>query len=589
MGHAGQAEQLKGTDPLYALRHSAAHIMAQAVRRLYPDVKLAIGPPIEEGFYYDLDLPVRLTDEDLAKIEAEMAKIIRENHPFQQSFMPKAQAQAMLRQRGERYKLEILDGIADGKVSFYTDGEFVDLCEGPHVRSTGEVKAVKLLNVAGAYWRGDEHRPQLQRIYGTAYATSQELQAHLHRLEEAKRRDHRRLGVELGLFSFEDVAGPGVVFYHPKGALVRSLIEDEVKRRHLARGYQLVATPHIFRTDIWKQSGHLEYYKDYMFLFESEQQGFGIKPMNCPGHILIYKARRYSYRELPLRFFEMGTVYRNEKSGVLHGLLRVRGFTQDDAHIFLREDQLVEEIGRILAFEFEMLKTFGLTEHEMELSTRPEKFIGSPASWDHAEHALREAMTARGLPFTVHEGEGAFYGPKIDIKMLDALGRGWQGPTIQFDFNLPKRFGLTYIGPDSGRHPVIMIHRTVLGSMERFVGGLVEHYAGAFPTWLAPVQARVMTITDAQLPAAREAERRLLAQGVRAQGDFRNEKIGYKIREAQMEKVPYMLVIGAREAEAGQLAMRIRGVGDAGAVPVEEAVRRIRDDIDRRDLSPGKA
>jgi len=592
MAHAGQNEKRKETDPLYALRHSAAHIMAQAVRRLYPDVKLAIGPPIEEGFYYDLDLPVRLTDEDLAKIEAEMAKIIRENHPFQQSFMPKAQAQAMLRQRGERYKLEILDGIADGKVSFYTDGEFVDLCEGPHVRSTGEVKAVKLLNVAGAYWRGDERRPQLQRIYGTAYATSQELQAHLHRLEEAKRRDHRRLGVELGLFSFEDVAGPGVVFYHPKGALVRSLIEDEVKRRHLARGYQLVATPHIFRTDIWKQSGHLEYYKDYMFLFESEQQGFGIKPMNCPGHILIYKARRYSYRELPLRFFEMGTVYRNEKSGVLHGLLRVRGFTQDDAHIFLREDQLVEEIGRILAFEFEMLKTFGLTEHEMELSTRPEKFIGSPASWDHAEHALREAMTARGLPFTVHEGEGAFYGPKIDIKIKDAIGRSWQCGTIQCDFALPERFDVTFDAADGKPHRVIMIHRALLGSFERFLGMLIEHYAGALPVWLAPVQAVVIPIADSVADFAQLITRELRREGLRVELDERSEKMQAKIRDAQLQKIPYMIILGGKEKEqwetggrqvhAAPLSIRHRRKGVLEPMTFDDFAKRVKKETDDR-------
>ena len=409
MGHAGKSEQLKARDPLYALRHSAAHIMAQAIKRLYPQVKLAIGPPIEDGFYYDLDLPVKLTEEDLPKIEAEMAKIIKENHAFQQSFLPKAEAAALLREQREAYKVEIVEGLTDERASFYTDGEFVDLCEGPHVPSTGAVKAIKLLSVAGAYWRGDEHRAQLQRIYGTAFPTKAELEAYLHRVEEAKRRDHRKLGTELDLFSFQELAGPGVVFYHPKGAMVRSLIEDYLKQQHLARDYQLVATPHLFRTDMWKRSGHLEYYKDYMFLFESEEQTFGIKPMNCPGHILIYRARTRSYRELPLRLFELGTVYRNEKSGVLHGLLRVRGFTQDDAHVFLREDQLVEEIERILAFEFEVLQAFGFTDYEIELSTRPDKFIGSPTSWEHAEGALRDAMTRRGLPFAVHEGEGAFY------------------------------------------------------------------------------------------------------------------------------------------------------------------------------------
>src|SRR3989338_4312310 len=407
MGHAGKSEELRSKDPLYSLRHSAAHVMARAVRRLYPETKIAIGPPIEDGFYYDLDLPTKLTDEDLAKIEAEMAKIIKENPPFQHSTMPKAEAVQFFTRHGERFKRELVEGIPDEAVSIYTDGEFVDLCEGPHVASTGEVKAVKLLSLAGAYWRGDERNAQLQRIYGTAYRSKDELAAHLKRLEEARRRDHRRLGTELGLFSFQELAGPGVVFYHPKGALVRSLIEDEVKRQHLARGYELVATPHLFRTDIWQRSGHLDYYKEYMFLFEADEQRFGIKPMNCPGHILIYQSRLRSYRDLPIRFFELGTVYRNEKSGVLHGLLRVRGFTQDDAHIFLREDQLVEEIGRILDFEFEIVRAFGFTEYEVELSTRPEKFIGDPASWDHAEASLREALRSRSIPFEVQEVEGA--------------------------------------------------------------------------------------------------------------------------------------------------------------------------------------
>ena len=561
---------------LERLRHSASHVMAQAIRRLYPQVKLAIGPPIDEGFYYDLDLPVRLTDEDLPKIEAEMAKIIKENYPFQQSFMAKEQARQLLQQHGERYKLEIVDGIHDAKVSFFTDGDFVDLCEGPHVRSTGELKAVKLLSVAGAYWRGDERQPQLQRIYGTAYVTSQELQAHLHRLEEAKRRDHRRLGPELGLFSFEEAAGPGVVFYHPKGALVRSIIEDDIKRRHLERGYDLVATPHMFRTDVWKRSGHLDYYKDYMFLFESEQQGFGLKPMNCPGHMLIYNARQHSYRELPLRFFEMGTVYRNEKSGVLHGLLRVRGFTQDDAHVFLREDQLVEEIGRILEFEFEMLQVFGFTEYDIELSTRPEQFIGTAASWEHAEEALREAMTARGLAFDVHAGEGAFYGPKIDIKIKDALGRSWQCGTIQCDFALPERFDLTYAGADGKLHRTVMVHRALLGSFERFFGMLIEQYAGAWPVWLAPTQAVVIPIADTSLDFARTVTDGLRGLGLRVELDERNEKMQAKIRDAQLQKVPYMVVIGGREVQASTLAIRHRQRGDLGPMTLKDFAERVK-------------
>ncbi len=585
MGHAGQTEKLKAADPLYALRHSAAHIMAQAVRRLYgPQVKLAIGPPIEDGFYYDLELPVKLTDGDLPKIEAEMAKVIKENHAFQQSFMPKAEALQRLREQGERYKQEIVDGIADAQVSFYTDGEFVDLCEGPHVASTGSVGAFKLLSVAGAYWRGDEHNAQLQRIYGTAFATKQELEAHVQRLEEAKRRDHRKLGVELELFSFQELAGPGVVFYHPKGALVRSLIEDDLKRRHLERGYELVATPHIFRTDLWQRSGHLDYYKDYMFLFESdEQQQFGLKPMNCPGHILIYASKTRSYRELPLRFFELGTVYRNEKSGVLHGLLRVRGFTQDDAHIFLREDQLVEEIERILDFEFEVVKAYGFLDWEIELSTRPEHFIGRPEAWEHAEAALRQALTSRGLPFAVHEGEGAFYGPKIDIKIKDALGRSWQCGTIQCDFNLPERFDLTYAGQDGKDHRTIMVHRALLGSLERFLGMLLEHYAGALPVWLAPVQVMVIPIGDRVLAYAEQVGQQLREQGLRAQVDARNEKMQAKIRDAQLQKVPYMAVVGEREQQAGAVAARHRSQGDLGAMPLPAFVERVAHEQTRRD------
>ncbi len=575
MGHAGKSEQLKEKDPLYALRHSAAHIMAQAVRRLYPEAKLAIGPPIEDGFYYDLELPVKLTEEDLPKIEVEMAKIIKEDHPFMQSHMRKPEAVKFFRERGERYKAELIETIPESDVSLYTDGEFVDLCEGPHVASTGQVKAVKLLSLAGAYWRGDEHNAQLQRIYGTAYFASEELAAHLKRLEEAKRRDHRRLGVELGLFSFEELAGAGVVFYHPKGALVRSLIEDELKRRHLERGYELVATPHIFRTEIWKRSGHLDYYRDYMFLFEAEEQGFGIKPMNCPGHILIYNARLRSYRDLPIRFFELGTVYRNEKSGVLHGLLRVRGFTQDDAHIFLREDQLVQEIAQILDFELDIMRTFGFTEYEMELSTRPAKCIGTPASWDHAESSLREALQSRQLAFSVHEGAGAFYGPKVDINIKDALGRSWQCGTIQCDFALPERFDLTYVGADGKPHRTIMIHRALLGSLERFFGMLIEHYAGALPVWLSPLQVAGIPIGDKFLEYAKTVAKTLRGHGLRVQVDERNEKMQAKVRDAQLQQVPYMAVVGEREAQASAVAVRHRRAGDLGTMELAAFAERV--------------
>ncbi|MBI2884587.1 MAG: threonine--tRNA ligase [Candidatus Omnitrophica bacterium] len=575
MGHAGSKDALKEQDArLFALRHSAAHIMAQAVTRLYPQTKLAIGPPIEDGFYYDVDLPTALTEEHLPAIEAEMAKIIKENHAFQRSSITKAEAARRFAE--QPYKIELIQGISDEQVSLYTDGEFTDLCEGPHIGATSDVKAFKLLAVAGAYWRGDERNKQLQRIYGTAYFTSEELQAHLLRLEEAKKRDHRRLGKELGLFSFEELAGPGVVFYHPKGARVRWIIEDYVRRLHLARGYEPVATPHIFRTDVWKRSGHLDHYQDFMFLFESEGMPYGVKPMNCPGHILIFASSTKSYRELPVRLFELGTVYRNEKSGVLHGLLRVRGFTQDDAHIFLREDQLVSELRQILDFAFEVLRAFGFEQYEVELSTRPEHFIGSPESWDAAEAALRGALEANKIPYTVHAGEGAFYGPKIDLKIRDAIGRSWQCGTVQCDFALPERFDLSYAGSDGKLHRVVMIHRALLGSFERFFGMLIEHYAGAFPFWLAPVQAVMIPLTDKHVPYAKQVAALVRAAGVRVDVDERNEKMQAKIRDAQLAKIPYMLIVGGKEESAGTVAVRHRKEGDLGPMAVDALLARLK-------------
>jgi len=564
------------------LRHSAAHVMAQAVKRLYPQVKLAIGPPIEDGFYYDLDLPAQLTDEDLPKIEAEMAKIITANYPFQQSFMTKNEAVKFFKEQGEIYKLQIIEGIPDERVSIYTDGEFVDLCEGPHVKSTGEVKAVKLLSVAGAYWRGDERNKQLQRLYGMAYFRQEDLEAHLKRLEEAKRRDHRKLGKELGLFSFEELAGPGVVFYHPKGARARWIIEDYLRQAHLDRGYQPVVTPHIFRTEIWKRSGHLDYYRDYMLLFEFEEIPYGIKPMNCPGHVLIFASTLRSYRELPIRLFELGTVYRNEKSGVLHGLLRVRGFTQDDAHIFLREDQLVDEISEILEFTFEVLRTFGFLEYEVELSTRPEQFIGTAEAFRQAEDALRKALVSQRITYVVREGEGAFYGPKIDVKIKDALGRSWQCGTIQCDFALPERFDLTYAGADGKPHRVVMLHRALLGSVERFFGMLIEHYAGAFPLWFSPVQVAVIPLTERQLSFARQVAERLRTAEVRVEVDERNEKMEAKIRAAQLAQIPYMLIIGEREVTRGAVAVRHRREGDLGQMAIEAFVERIKKEVGSR-------
>ncbi|MEE9255924.1 MAG: threonine--tRNA ligase, partial [bacterium] len=489
------------------------------------------------------------------------------------------------------YKIEMINDLPEGEeLSIYRQGEFIDLCRGPHMPSTAKLKHFKLLSVAGAYWRGDEKNKMLQRIYGTAYPSADRLQGHLKMLEEAKARDHRVLGKQLKLFLVDEQAGPGLVYWQPKGTLVRKAIERFWDDEHIRRGYQLVSIPHIARDVLFKISGHYDYYRENMYVLNIDGDEYVLKPMNCPGHILIYQEAPRSYRALPYRLAEMGTVYRSERSGVLHGMLRVRGFTQDDAHIFCTPGQAGEEVSSVIDLAHFMLKTFGYEKFEIELSVHDPadfgKYAGTPEDWEAAEEALKGALETRKIPYKRVEGEATFYGPKIDIKMLDALGRGWQGPTIQFDFNLPKRFDLKYVGPDGGRHLVVMIHRTVLGSMERFVGGLIEHYAGAFPTWLAPVQAKVMTITDDQIPFGKKVEETLREAGLRVQPDFRNEKIGKKIREAQMEKVPYMLVIGAREAESGQVALRVRGVGDTGAQDMEEVVQKIRSNAESRALSP---
>ncbi len=572
------------TNDLEPLRHSAAHILAQAVRRLWPAAKLAIGPPIDEGFYYDIEFPVPVTDEDLPKIEAEMQKIIAEDHAFTQSFAPRAQALQRLEQAQDRFKAEIVRGLKDPEVSFFTDGEFTDLCAGPHVASTGAVKAVKLLSVAGAYWRGDEHNPQLTRIYGTAFSTQQELDEFLKVREEAKRRDHRKLGPALGLFTILDQAGPGLVFYLPKGALVRQTIEQYLREQHAAHGYLPVATPHLLRADVWQRSGHYDYYKEHMYIFKIENQEFGVKPMNCPGHILIYETGLRSYRELPLRFFELGTVYRNEKSGVLHGLLRVRGFTQDDAHIFCRPSQLEAEIRGVVDFILAVMRDFGFTAFDVAVSTRPTEFLGEPAQWDQAEQILQRVLTAAQLPFTVQAGEGAFYGPKIDVKVKDALGRVWQCATVQLDFVLPKRFNLTYVEEDGRPVPPVMIHRAILGSLERFFGMLLEQYAGALPTWLAPVQLVVIPIAEAHQAYARELVAQAKALGVRAELDDRNERMQAKIRDAQMQKVPYMFVVGNREQAAQAVAVRTRAGGDQGVQPAAAALATIQQAMTTRRL-----
>ena len=578
---------------LAVLRHSTAHLMAQAILELYPGAKLTIGPSIENGFYYDIDCERPFVPEDLVRIEERMGENAKKRIPLQREEVGREAALALFGGLGETYKVEMINELPEGEaISVYRQGDFVDLCRGPHVPSTGVLRHFKLLSVAGAYWRGDERNKMLQRIYGTAFASKEALKAHLRRLEEAKSRDHRVLGKQLGIFVVDDRAGGGLIYWQTKGTVVKKVIERFWEDEHVRRGYELVSIPHIARDTLFRTSGHYEFYRENMYVLNIDEDEYVLKPMNCPGHILLYQENLHSYREMPCRLAELGTVYRYERSGVLHGMLRVRGFTQDDAHIFCTPEQAEAEVIGVIDLAHFMLKTFGYEDFVTELSVHDpsdfSKYAGEPSDWEAAEAALKRALEKKEIPYKRVEGEATFYGPKIDIKMLDALGRGWQGPTIQFDFNLPKRFDINYIGSDSARHRVVMIHRTVLGSMERFVGGLIEHYTGAFPTWLAPVQAKVLTITDAQIPFARKVEERFRAKGVRVSADFRNEKIGYKIRESQVEKVPYMLVVGAREAEADQVALRIRGKGDTGAVSVEEAMKQIRSNVDARALAPAE-
>ncbi len=542
---------------LEILRHSAAHVMAAAVKRLFPDVQVTIGPAIEGGFYYDFDAPRPFTPEDLEAIEAEMQKIIAERHPFECRTLDAEEAKDLFRKMGEHYKLEIIDDLGEPTVSIYENGDFVDLCRGPHIPDTSALKAVKLTHVAGAYWRGDETRPMLQRIYGSAFHDPKALKKHLARIEEAKKRDHRKLGTQLDLFSFHEEAGPGMAVWHPKGMLVRTILEDFERKEHLRRGYSIVSGPTLLKKDLWETSGHYANYRDNMYFTEIDGQEYGVKPMNCLAHMLIYKSRIRSYRDLPLRYFELGSVHRHERAGVLHGLLRVRQFTQDDAHILCRPDQLQDEILGVIRFVKDVMSVFGF-EYEMELSTRPEKSIGEDADWDRATEALEQALKSQDLPYEINAGDGAFYGPKIDIKLKDALERRWQCATIQCDFTLPERFDLYYIDHDGERRRPVMLHRVVLGAVERFLGVLIEHFAGAFPAWLAPVQARVLNITDAQRDFAERAAATLERQGVRVDTDFRNEKLGYKVREAQLEKIPYILVVGDKEVEEGGVNVRLR-------------------------------
>ena len=561
------------------LRHSTAHVLAEAVKSLYSNVKVAIGPAIEDGFYYDFDVEKPFTPEDLEKIEARMKEIVKGDHRFSRESMPRAEALALFHGMGENYKEEIIQDLADGEVSLYRQDGFVDLCRGPHLPSTGWIKAFKLTAAAGAYWRGDEKHKMLQRIYGTSFPSKDELKAHLDRLEEAKRRDHRKLGRELDLFSTSEHIGAGMVLWHPNGATVRRIIEDFWKAEHVKGDYSIVYTPHVANVELWKTSGHWDFYRENLFSpMDVEGQDYIVKPMNCPFHIQIYNSALRSYRDLPIRYAELGTVYRYERSGVLHGLLRVRGFTQDDAHIFMTPDQLEDEIKGVLRFTLFILNSFGFNEFDIYLSTRPDKYVGSLENWAKAEAALKGALDSQGMKYSIDPGEGVFYGPKIDIKIKDVIGRAWQCSTIQVDFNLPERFDVTYRDESGKESRPIMIHRALMGSLERFFGCLIEHYAGAFPVWLAPVQAVVLTVTERNDEFAAEVYRKLRAEGIRAELDTRNEKLGFKIREAQLRKIPYQLVIGDKETGAREVTPRLRGGESLPSMPVDEFITVIRAD-----------
>jgi len=567
---------------LETMRHSAAHVMASAVQRLWPDALFDIGPDTEDGFYYDFDLKHRLTEEDFPAIEAEMAKIVAEDLPFVREEKTREEVWELMKGRGQTYKLERLADIPEGEtISLYHTGDFTDLCRGPHVKSTGAIKAFKLQSVAGAYFRGDEKNQMMQRLYGTAFLSQADLDAHLKMLEEAKLRDHRVLGRDLDLFSIQESVGPGLVHWHPKGARIRATIEEFWRREHFRAGYEMLYTPHIGRAGLWETSGHLGFYAENMYApMEIDEQRYYIKPMNCPFHIQIYKNRKRSYRELPLRWAELGTVYRYERAGVLHGLMRVRGFTQDDAHIYCTEEQVEQEVRDCVRFAIAMWRAFGFEDITAYLATRPEKAVGEPARWDVAQRSLQAALDAEGIAYEMDEGGGAFYGPKIDLKTRDAIGRQWQMSTVQFDFNLPDRFDMTYTGADGQDHRPYMVHRALLGSLERFFGILVEHYAGAFPLWLAPVQAVLIPVTDKQTAAAEEVAAKLRAKDFRVQVDGRPEKMGAKIRDAQLQKIPYMLVMGGREIENGTVSVRSRVAGDEGAMLLEAFSEKL--DAERR-------
>jgi threonyl-tRNA synthetase len=581
----------KDPDAVQVMRHSCAHLLAAAVLELFPDTKLGIGPPIENGFYYDFVRRDPFTAEDLEKIEARMRELAAQNIPNVRKLLPRAQALKLYTDWPQEFKCELIEEKAAGEpmVSFYESGKFIDFCLGPHIPHWGLLKAFKLMSVAGAYWKGQEGNPQMQRIYGVCFPTQKELDEYLHRLEEARRRDHRRLGPELDLFSIQEAAGPGLIFWHPKGGLVRKIMEDWLRDELLRRGYDLVFTPHIMRLDLWQTSGHTNFYRENMFgPVEVEKADYQLKPMNCPGHILIYKSRLRSYRDLPLRLAELGTVYRYERSGVLHGLLRVRGFTQDDAHIFCAPAQIETEIEDCVRFAWDTLRTFGFRDYVIELSdwdaAHPENYAGKPEDWQRATSALKNTLDRLGAPYKLMPGEAAFYGPKIDVKLIDAIGRPWQLTTVQFDFNLPPRFGLEYVAEDGARHQPLMVHRALWGSVERFFGVLIEHYAGAFPAWLAPVQAQVLPVSEKVAAYARQVFERLRDAGFRAHLDDRNEKLQAKIRDAQLQKIPYMLVVGGKEAEAGTVSVRHRSQGDLGPRPLDQFLAALRSEVESRSV-----
>ncbi|WP_234119132.1 threonine--tRNA ligase [Clostridium hydrogenum] len=568
-------------DGRWTLRHTGSHILAQAVKRLYPEVKLAIGPAIDDGFYYDFDADFSITEDMFPKIEKEMNKIIKQNIKLERFELPRAEAIKFMEEKNEPYKVELIKDLPeDAVISFYKQDDFTDLCAGPHVESTGKVKVIKLLSVAGAYWRGNEKNKMLQRIYATAFTKKEDLDAYINMLEEAKKRDHRKIGKQLDLFSIHE-EGPGFPFFHPKGMVLRNILENYWREVHAKAGYDEIRTPIILNEELWHKSGHWDHYKENMYFTKIDDADYAIKPMNCPGSILVYKDNIHSYREFPIRLGELGLVHRHEKSGALHGLMRVRCFTQDDAHIFMTKEQITEEILGVIKLIDSFYKVFGF-EYYVELSTRPEDSMGSDEDWEAATNGLINALKAAGLDYKVNEGDGAFYGPKIDFHLKDCIGRTWQCGTIQLDFQMPERFDLNYVGADGEKHRPVMVHRVVFGSIERFIGILIEHYAGAFPTWLAPVQVKVMNITDGQLEYVDKIEKQLREAGIRVEKDIRNEKIGYKIREAQLKKIPYMLVIGEKEMQEGTIAVRSRKEGDLGAMNLDDFVFRIDAEVNQK-------